>query len=134
VETPQNPYGTPQNPYNQNPQGNAYGGIYQTPKENLPNATATLVLGIVTIAMDLLCCCATVSVITGIIALVMGFNGRAAYKREPDRYTLSSYQNLNAGFICAIVGLVLMVFSLICLAFILVTDPEFMREMNRSFK
>lgn len=133
METPQNPDGTSQNPYN-NPQANPYGGPYYQPKEKVPNSTTTLVLGIVTIALDLLCCCSIISLATGIIAVVMGYNGRAAYAKNPEKYDRGSYLNLNAGFICGIVGLILMVFSLIILVIIVVTDPEFMREMNRALK
>ena len=68
-------------------------------KESLPNATATLVLGILSIVL-----CGT-GIVLGIIALVISSNGKKEYKENPDKYTESSFKNLNAGRICAIIGL-----------------------------
>jgi hypothetical protein len=77
----------------------------------LPNATGVLVLGIISIA---LCWCyGFVSLACGIIALVLGNKGMAAYKANPSAYTLASYNNLKGGRICAIVGLSLGALTLI---------------------
>jgi hypothetical protein len=77
-----------------------FGNSGQVP---LPNSTAVLVLGIISIA---LCWCyGIVSLTCGIIALVLGNKGMAAYKANPSAYTLSSFSNLKGGRICAIIGL-----------------------------
>lgn len=74
----------------------------QTP---LPNASAVLVLGIISIA---LCWCAgIVGVICGIIALVLASKANAIYLSNPDAYTMSSYKNMKAGKICAIIGTII---------------------------
>ncbi len=71
----------------------------------LPNATAVLVLGIVSIAT---CWCYGIIGLTcGIIALVLSNKSLAIYKTNPSTFTVSSYKNLNAGRICAIVGTIL---------------------------
>lgn len=70
----------------------------------LPNATATLVLGILSIVVCFIC---------GIIALVMSNKDVADYKANPDAYTAASYSNIKVGRICAIVGLCLQVVGLI---------------------
>jgi len=76
-------------------------GIQQT----LPNSTAVLVLGILSIA---LCWCyGLFALAMGIIALVLSSKAKIAYSENPDAYTLSSYKNLNAGRVCAIIGTVL---------------------------
>lgn len=68
----------------------------------LPNSTAVLVLGIVSIA---LCWCyGIIGLTTGIIALILGGKGKKLYAQNKDAYSKASYNNLNAGWICAIVG------------------------------
>jgi len=46
-------------------------------------------------------------VILGIVALVISGSGKRAYVANPSWYSLSSYNNLKAGRICAIIGLCL---------------------------
>lgn len=77
--------------------------IFNNPKQELPNATAVLVLGIISIVGCF--CYGIVGTICGIIALVMAGKAKALYQSNPDLYTPSSFKNMNAGRICAIVGL-----------------------------
>ncbi len=78
-------------------------------KEDLPNSTLVLILGILSIPF---CCCFPISLPLGIIAWVMGHKGVSEYKENPEAYTRSSYSNMNAGKITAIVGVVLTVLYL----------------------
>ena len=71
---------------------------------NLPNATATLVLGILSIVVCFIC---------GIIALVISNKDVALYRANPELYSTTSYNNIKAGRICAIIGLCLQVVGLI---------------------
>ena len=64
----------------------------------LPNATAVLVLGILSIV---------VCFITGIIALVMAKKEMGLYNANPGMYTPASLSNIKTGKICAIIGIVL---------------------------
>jgi len=64
----------------------------------LPNATAILVLGILSIV---------ICFITGIIALVMAKKEMALYEANPGMYSAASYSNVKTGRICAIIGIVL---------------------------
>ncbi len=73
-------------------------------QEQLPNATAVLVLGILSI---LFWCCFGLGLIMGIIALILGSKSKNLYKEAPERYSASSYKNLNAGWICALIGVIL---------------------------
>ena len=100
---PPNPPFPPPNPFMQNPMGG--GGM------ELPNATAVLVLGIISIA---LCWCwGFIGLTCGIIALVLGNKGMNLYNQNPQGYTTKSYNNLKAGRICAIIGLALSAIDLI---------------------
>ncbi len=88
-----------------NPGG--FGGMQQ----QLPNATAVLILGILSI---LTCCCyGIVGVILAIVAMVLSKKDRALYEMNPAAYTEASYKNSNAGRVCAIVGLILSILYLI---------------------
>lgn len=81
------------------------GGYYDGFKLQLPNSTAVLVLGIVSI---LSCWCyGIIGLILSIIALILAAKDRQRYLIEPDVYTESSYKNLMAGRIVAIIGLCL---------------------------
>ncbi len=70
----------------------------------LPNATATLVLGILSIVVCFIC---------GIVALVISNKDIAMYKANPELYSAASYNNIKAGRICAIIGLALQVVGII---------------------
>ena len=72
-------------------------------KPDLPSATATLVLGIISIAS--FWCYGIVGIITGIIALAISGNSKRLYNENPGKYSESSFKNLNAGRITAIIGL-----------------------------
>ncbi|HEX3009601.1 MAG TPA: CCC motif membrane protein [Bacteroidales bacterium] len=68
----------------------------------LPNSTAVLVLGILSIV---LCFCWGIFGVTlGIIALVLANKANALYTENPGVYSEGSYKNMKAGKICAIVG------------------------------
>jgi len=102
---------------------------FDAPKSELPNATAVLVLGIISIVG---CCCTygTLGIICGIIALVLAKSATNLYVSEPERYTESSYKNMNAGKICAWIGLIpsilyliFMIWLVAVLGFAIFTDP-----------
>jgi len=107
--------------------------------QSLPNSTAVLILGILSIAF---CCCyGILGLIPAIIALVLSKKDKALYVANPQYYSLSSYKNLNAGRVCAIIGLVLNILSLLYFVAILVlfgfgvfSDPHKMQEMIRSMQ
>ena len=72
---------------------------------SLPNATAVLVLGILSIVF---CWCyGIVGIVLGIIALVLSGKASSLYKDNPESYTIASFNNMKAGRICAIIGTIL---------------------------
>ena len=70
----------------------------------LPNATATLVLGILSIVICFIC---------GIIALVISNRDMEMYRTDPGLYSEASFNSLKAGRICAIVGICLQLVGLL---------------------
>jgi len=100
-------------------------------KQQLPNSTLVLVMGI----LSLVGCCfySIPGFIFGIIALIVGKNATAEYKQAPDSYT--GYDNVKAGKIMAIIGLVLSFLYLILIIGIIsylgwetLQDPELMQQ------
>lgn len=69
---------------------------------NLPNATAVLVLGILSIVTCVFY--GIVGIILGIIALSLHGKDKALYKTNPAKYE-ASFKNSKAGYICGIIGL-----------------------------
>lgn len=72
--------------------------------KNVPNGTAVLVLGILSIVM-----CWTygiIGLILGIVAIVLHRKDKAVYLTNPSVYE-QSFKNSKAGNICAIIGVVL---------------------------
>jgi len=78
---------------------------FTTGNSSLPNSTAVLVLGIISIVTCWLY--GIPGLICGIIALILAKKDLALYKKNPNQYTLASYKNLKAGQVCGIIGLCL---------------------------
>jgi hypothetical protein len=98
-----NPYGN--NPYGQNPYNNPYQQSPMGMQRDIPNATAILVLGIVSIVT---CWCyGIIGIGTGIASLIMANKALQEYNQNPNGYTRQSYNNTKAGKICAIIGCIL---------------------------
>lgn len=81
----------------------------------LPNATAVLVLGILSIVMCF--CYGIFGIVLSIIALVLASKDLAKFNLNPDQYTAGSLSNLKAGKVCSIIGLSL---SAVYLIFIVI--------------
>jgi hypothetical protein len=74
----------------------------------LPNANTILMLGIFSIVIAF--CCglfAIVGLVLGIVALTLAPKAIEMYQANPSMYTESSLKNINAGKICAIIGIVI---------------------------
>lgn len=105
--------------------------------QKLPNATAVLVLGILSI---LGCCCyGIVGIIFAIIALVLAKKDMVLYKQNPQNY--DNFKNLNTGKILAIIGLSLSILYLIFMIFAIgyfgfenLNDPEKLQEIMKEMQ
>lgn len=73
--------------------------------QNLPNATASLVLGIISIVGAF--CYGVVGLVCGIIGLVLANKDRKLYNAYPDMYSPNSFSTSNAGRTCSIIGVIL---------------------------
>ena len=87
-----------------NEQQNLINPNYNQPA-NLPNASAALVLGIISIVSAF--CYGIVGVICGIIGLVLANKDRKLYNAAPQMYSSASFSQSNSGRICSIVGLII---------------------------
>lgn len=124
----------PNNPFP--PYGGGFGGMQMA----LPNATITLVLGILSIVT---CCCfyGLIGVVLGVVALILSKKDKENYLANMNYYTLSSYKNLNAGRVCAIIGLILSgLILLFCIGFAILfgfstlTDEETLKQFLRELQ
>ncbi|MGB4843072.1 MAG: CCC motif membrane protein [Ferruginibacter sp.] len=97
---------------------------------NLPNATASLVLGIISIVGAL--CYGLIGVICGIIGLVLANKDRKLYQATPELYSTSSYSTLNAGRTCSIIGLILGSLILLIMIFYFIFFGALFMEAFRS--
>ena len=133
------------NSYNQNPQAgfsqpNQQQFYQQQPsyanknnfKINIPNSAGVLTLGILSI-LSLCCCGPFLGPILAIIALILAGKAKKAYTENPNLYKHSSLGNLNAGRICAIIGLVLGAILLIYFIIMYSINPDNMNEINQAF-
>lgn len=69
-------------------------------EQPLPNATAVLVLGILSIVL------CGVGAVLGIIAIVLANKDLKLYNAGGGVYSLASYNNAKAGRICGVIGLI----------------------------
>lgn len=85
-------------------------------KLNLPNANTILILGILSIVFCWWHLVSFVGIVLGIVTLVLSMKEMDLYRAAPQKYTVSSLNNVRTGRTCAIVGLIISV-----VVFILVT-------------
>lgn len=85
--------------------------IIDKTQRDLPNATAILVLGILSL---IFCWCyGFIGLILGIIAVVMASTQRKVYLASPGEYTESSFRNVNSGRVCGILAICISVFIMV---------------------
>ena len=88
------------------------------PQQKVPCAIPSLILGIVSIVTS--CCYGIPGLICAIIGLVLSGKGKSAYVANPSAYAEGSYKMLNAGRICAIIGLILSIITIIFFIIVIV--------------
>jgi len=102
--------------------------------QKLPNATAVLILGILSI---ITCCCYGIfSIILGTIGIVLANKDAKLYVENPTVY--SNYNNLKIGKILNIIGIVLGIIYLIYVIFLFSTlgmegIEQMQQEMLRKY-
>jgi hypothetical protein len=104
-------------------------------QQKLPNATAVLVLGILSI---ITCCCyGVLGIITGVVALVLAKKDTTLYNSNPSLYT--NFSQIKTGKILAIIGIILSVIYIAYIAWIVsyfgmeaLQDQELMQQKIRE--
>lgn len=118
-------------PFQQPPPFGQFGGGMG--QQNLPNATAALVLGI--LAIPACCFYGIFGIIFGVIAWILGGGDIKKYNLNPNSYTLSSYKNAKAGKICGIVAVSLSVFFIILIVIFgaaIVSNPQLLEQILKN--
>ncbi|HLA57013.1 MAG TPA: CCC motif membrane protein [Flavobacterium sp.] len=98
-------------------------------KKHLPNATAVLILGILSIIS---CCFYGVGVIFAIIALVLANSDMKLYRQDPESYL--NYQNLNIGRILSIIGMVFSMVMLVFCIYLLSLGPQGIKDFEENLR
>ena len=102
--------------------------VNQTKSLSVPNASTSLVLGVLSISMCY--CWGTIGLILAIIGLSMGAKAVGIYNANPDIYSEGSFQNANSGKICSIIGLVLSAISLLWTVFTWSTTINLLKNLQ----
>lgn len=104
-------------------------------KQKLPNSTAILILGILSI---LTCCCyGVLGILLSVIALYLANKDTQLYMENKELY--SNYSNIKTGKVLAYIGLILSIIYLLFVIWLFVTfgyegmqDQELMEEKIRE--
>lgn len=84
-------------------------------QQTLTYSTSVLVLGILSIVT---CWCyGIVGIILGVIAIVQAKKATELYNANPAQYSVSSFNNMKAGKVCGIIGLIFSVLFLFYIIF-----------------
>lgn len=109
-------------------------GGFEGERKELPNATAVLVLGVLSLVF---CWCyGIIGLVLGILAMVLASAPRKAYFEHPERFSEVSYKNLNAGRICGIIGIcigaIILLTIILAVVFALYTSvtPHLLNTIN----
>ena len=100
-------------------------------QQPIPNATGVLVCGIISLPI---CFCPYIFGIPGmvlaIVSLVLHKKAKLAYEANPSLYTQSSFNNLKAGRVCAIIGLII---NILCFLFMIAYVVFFVSLLSHGF-
>jgi hypothetical protein len=104
-------------------------------KQKLPNGTAVIILGILSIVT---CCCyGVLGIILGVVAIVLANKDARLYHANPELY--SNYSNIKTGKILAYIGIILSVIYLVYMVWIIsafgmeaLQDPELMQQKMKE--
>jgi len=121
-------------PFQQSPPFGQFGGG-GFGQQNLPNATAALVLGI--IAIPACCFYGIFGLVFGVIAWILGAGDMKKYQLNPGLYTESSYKNAKAGKICGMIATILSALFIVIFILIIagaITNPQMFDNFIKGMK
>ncbi len=119
------------NNLNMNTMNQNYSYTQQRMQIKVPNSSGVLTLGILSI-VSICCCGGLIAPVLAIIALALVPKAKRTYAENPESYTISSFNSLKAGQICAIIGLVLGVIFLIYMIVVMAMDGSGFNEVNQA--
>lgn len=99
-------------------------------KQKLPNATAVLVLGILSIPTCF--CWGIVGLIMGAVALVLAQGDQKKYEADPDLYL--NYNCITLGRIFAVIGMVLSTIFLALVIYVMSMSDEERRAFEENLR
>jgi hypothetical protein len=100
-------------------------------QSNLPNATTSLVLGIISIVASF--CYGIFGLILGIIGLILANKDRKLYEQAPELYSSASFGQSNAGRICSIIGIIISGLIVLFFLFFIILFGSLSYESLRHF-
>jgi hypothetical protein len=84
------------------------GNFYHSPLQmNLPNSNTILVLGILSLVFCWWHILSIVGIVLSIVTLSLARKELFLFYTQPNNFTLSSLNNVKAGRVCAIIGLII---------------------------
>jgi hypothetical protein len=84
------------------------GNIYHSPLQmNLPNSNTILVLGILSLVFCWWHIFSIAGVVLSIVTLSLARKELSLFYSQPNNFTVSSLNNVKAGRVCAIIGLII---------------------------
>ncbi len=86
------------------PSGDFYRSYVQM---NLPNSNTILILGILSLVFSWWHIISIVGIVLSIVTLSLARKDLYLFYSEPNHFTLSSLNNVKAGRVCAIIGLII---------------------------
>jgi hypothetical protein len=93
--------------YSSQPSG---GNFYHSPLQvNLPNSNTILILGILALVFCWWHILSIIGIILSIVTLSLARKELFIFEAQPNNFTLSSLNNVKAGRVCAIIGLIISV-------------------------
>jgi M penetrans paralogue family 26 len=96
--------------------------------QSLPNATVSLVLGILSIVI------CGVGVILGIIGIVMANKDIALYRNNPGVYSETSFNNSKTGRTCSIIGIIVSAVFILAYVAYMIWIFYFISTLQESIK
>ncbi|MBB6238516.1 hypothetical protein HDC90_003155 [Pedobacter sp. AK013] len=121
-------------PFQQPPPFSQFGGG-GFGQQNLPNATASLVLGI--LAIPACCFYGIFGLIFGVIAWILGAGDMKKYRFNPSLYTESSYKNAKAGKICGMIATILSALFIVMVILVIagaIANPQMFDNFIKGLK
>ncbi|NND77862.1 MAG: DUF4190 domain-containing protein [Flavobacteriales bacterium] len=96
----------------------------------LPDSSLILTMGIISLITSIICCFlyGLPGLVTGIIGIVLGNKSLKLYKEDPGAYSTKSYKDVNAGYICSIIGVCISGLLLVLLAIAIIVGMSMMPQ------